>query len=125
MRRSPRPDGRMTSISPAFNTKNGTSVRPPSIKTSPRAIGRSTPWAAIRAICADVSVGNMSAASGALVSGVDRMDCVTTSRALEIGSCEPLDELERLLGNLAPAGIDRQRVPAAGHLHDLGHARVA
>jgi hypothetical protein len=36
-------------------------------------IGRTTPWAAIRAICAALSVGNMSAASGALVSGVERV----------------------------------------------------
>src|SRR5262245_6191737 len=40
-------------------------------------------------------------------------------------SLEPLDELERLLGDLPPAGVDRQRVPAALHLHDLGHALVA
>src|SRR5712671_814310 len=33
----------MTSISPAFSTKNGTLVWPPSINTSPRVIGRVTP----------------------------------------------------------------------------------
>ena len=59
----------MTSIAPAFSTKNGTSVWPPSINTSPRVIGRITPWEAIRAICAELSVGNMSAAFAALVSG--------------------------------------------------------
>src|SRR5262245_29863638 len=32
--------------------------------------------------------------------------------------CESLDELERLLGHVPPAGVDRQRVPAAGHLDD-------
>ena len=37
----------------------------------------------IRATCADVSVGNGSAASGALVSGVDRVVSVNTSRALD------------------------------------------
>jgi hypothetical protein len=41
------------------------------------------------------------------------------------GSCEPLDELESLHGDFPPAGVDRQRVPAARHLGDLGHARVA
>src|SRR5215470_16191009 len=40
-------------------------------------------------------------------------------------SCEALDELERLLGDLPPAGVDRQRVAAARHLDDLGHALVA
>jgi hypothetical protein len=38
---------------------------------------------------------------------------------------EPLDELKRLLGDLAPAGVDRQRVPASRHLDDLGHALIA
>src|SRR5262249_40615186 len=38
---------------------------------------------------------------------------------------DPLDELERLFGDLPPAGVDRQRVPATLHLHDLGHALVA
>src|SRR5262245_9159685 len=80
MRRSPRPDGRMTLISPAFSTKNGTSVWPPSINTSPQVAGRVTPWEAIRAICADVSVRNRSAAYGALVSGSDGMGSVNTSR---------------------------------------------
>jgi hypothetical protein len=32
------------------------------------------------------------------------------------GSCGPLDELERLVGDFPPAGVDRQRVPAARHL---------
>src|SRR5262245_26699495 len=45
--------------------------------------------------------------------------------ARDRGSCEPLDELERLPGDLPPAGVDRQRVPAPGHLDDLGHALVA
>src|SRR5262245_24847425 len=40
-------------------------------------------------------------------------------------SCEPLDELERRLGDLPPPGVDRQRVPAARHLDHLGHALVA
>src|SRR6267142_2692278 len=40
-------------------------------------------------------------------------------------SCESLDELERLVRDLPPAGVDRQRVPAARHLDDLGHALVA
>ena len=35
---------------------------------------------------------------------------------------EPLDELERLLGDLPPAGVDRQRVPAVRDLFDLSHA---
>src|SRR5688572_19276979 len=40
-------------------------------------------------------------------------------------SCESLDELERPRGDFPPAGVDRQRVPAARHLDDLGHALVA
>src|SRR5215213_9998348 len=39
-------------------------------------------------------------------------------------SCEPLDELERRLGDLAPAVVDRERVTSIRHLHDLGHAGV-
>src|SRR6187549_4159785 len=45
--------------------------------------GRVTPCEAIRAICADVSVGNRSAAPGALVSGVDRITSCSTLRALD------------------------------------------
>src|SRR5262245_39401551 len=41
------------------------------------------------------------------------------------GSAVLLDELERLFGDLAPAGVDRQRGPAAHHLDNLGHALVA
>jgi AraC family transcriptional regulator len=41
------------------------------------------------------------------------------------GSWEPLDDLKRLLGDFPPTGVDRQRVSAAWHLGDLGHARVA
>ena len=62
----------MTSISPDLTTKNGTLVWPPSINTSPRVIVRITPRDAIRAICAGLNVGNMSAAWGALVSSVER-----------------------------------------------------
>src|SRR5215472_6081994 len=40
-------------------------------------------------------------------------------------SREPLYELERLFGDLPPAGVDRERVPPARHLDDLGHAVVA
>ena len=40
--------------------------------TSPRVIGRITPWEAIRAICAALSVGNMSAACGEAVERVER-----------------------------------------------------
>jgi hypothetical protein len=73
----------MISISPAFTTKNGTSVWPRSINTSPRVIGRITPWKAIRAICAELSVGNMSAAFAALVRGVERLIPVTSSLAVD------------------------------------------
>src|ERR1039458_255976 len=37
---------------------------------------------------------------------------------------EALNELHRGLGDLAPAVVDCQRVPAARHLDDLGDARV-
>src|SRR5262245_52469151 len=37
---------------------------------------------------------------------------------------EPLDEQQRRLSDLPPAGVDRQRVAAAGHLDDLGHTLV-
>src|SRR5262245_26950973 len=77
----------MTSISPALTTKNGTSVWPPSIKTSPRVMGRVTPWEAIRAICAEVRVGNRSAASAALESGVDQVGGADMSRAFD-SPCE-------------------------------------
>src|SRR5262245_55823980 len=83
IRRSPRPEGRITSISPAFTTKNGTLVWPPSINPSPRVIGRITPWEATRAICEALSAGNMSAAFGPLVKSVDRVAPVNTSGALD------------------------------------------
>src|SRR5262245_44105228 len=38
---------------------------------------------------------------------------------------EALDELERGVGDLAPAAVDRQRVSAVRDLLDLGHALVA
>src|SRR5207344_2338718 len=38
---------------------------------------------------------------------------------------EPLDEVERGLGDLAPAVIDGERVPAIRDLHDLRHSRVS
>src|SRR5262245_9413206 len=40
-------------------------------------------------------------------------------------SREPLDELEHLFGDVTPAGVDRQRMPAVRHLDDLGHALIA
>src|SRR5262252_4068254 len=49
----------------------------------------------------------------------------SSSRCSRRDRCEPLDELERLLGDLPPAGVDCQRVPAVRHLDDLGHALVA
>jgi len=67
----------MTSISPAFSTKNGTLVWPLSINTSPRVIGRITPCEAIRAICAELNTGNMSAAFAAPESSVERAVSVT------------------------------------------------
>ncbi len=83
-RRAPRPEGRITSISPAFTTKNGTLVWPPSIKTSPRVIGRFNPWEAIREICAVLNSGNMSAAFAALklrgVEAVVAFDIVYANR---------------------------------------------
>src|SRR6187200_3289759 len=36
-----------------------------------------------------------------------------------------LDEVERGLGDLAPAVVDRQRVASIRHLHDLRHAGIA
>src|ERR671930_2008306 len=39
-------------------------------------------------------------------------------------SDEALYERERGFGDLAPAAVDRQRVPSPGHLRDLGDARV-
>src|SRR5262252_8461777 len=44
----------------------------------------------------------------------------SSSRCSRRDRCEPLDELERLLGDLPPADVDCQRVPAARHLDDLG-----
>src|SRR5512133_4080700 len=38
---------------------------------------------------------------------------------------EPLDEVKRRLGDLAPAVVDRQRVSPVRDLHDLGDAGVA
>ena len=34
------------------------------------------------------------------------------------------DERERGVGALPPAAVDRQRVPAIGHLDDLGNTRI-
>src|SRR5258708_25096601 len=73
----------MTSISPAFSTKNGTLVWPPSINTSPRVIGRITPCEAIRAICTELNTGNMSAAFAALESSVERAVLLTRHSLLE------------------------------------------
>src|SRR5262245_57506119 len=50
---------------------------------------------------------------------------VADLRHLPLPGCEPLHELERLLGDLPPAGVDGQSMPAARHLDDLGHSRVA
>src|SRR5438105_3433273 len=74
---SPRLDGRMISISPALTTKNGTIGSPASMSTSPRAIGRTTPCVAIRAIWTGVRVGNMSASCEALTGGVKRTGAAT------------------------------------------------
>src|SRR5215467_2482435 len=63
---SPRLDGRMISISPLFTAKNGTTGSPASMRISPRATERTLPRAAMRSICAGVSVGNMSASCEAL-----------------------------------------------------------
>src|SRR5262245_45892587 len=71
MTRSPRLDGLTTSISPALTTKNGTSVWPSPISTSPRSIGRIWPCEATRAICAGLSLGDRSAAFGERESGVE------------------------------------------------------
>src|SRR5262245_31771184 len=127
MRRSPRPEGRMTSISPALTTKKGTFFWPLSINTSPRVIGRTRPWEAIRAICSAVSAGNRSDAVAPLESSVERSVSVTiVSRPVTHADLrEPLDEREGFLGDLAPAGVDRQRVSPPRHLDDLGHALVA
>src|SRR5215471_13368064 len=38
---------------------------------------------------------------------------------------EPLDEVERRLGDLLPPVVDRERVASVRDLHNLGHARVA
>src|SRR5258705_624785 len=50
--------GRRARISPLTTAKNGTSLSPTSTRTSPRAIARRRPRAAMRAICALFSVGN-------------------------------------------------------------------
>ena len=96
---SPRLEGRTISISPALTTKNGTSVWPSSTRTSPRVIGRVTPWEATRAICAGVSVGNMSDALAALMRGVERRVPVTDAAL-------PVDTSGRLNRRLR-AGRDR------------------
>src|SRR5207245_7238901 len=41
------------------------------------------------------------------------------------GLDETLHEGERRVGDFSPAAVDRERVPAVGHLDDLGHALVA
>src|SRR5438445_5972394 len=40
-------------------------------------------------------------------------------------SDEALNEGERCVGDLSPAAVDCQRVPAAGDLDELGHALIA
>src|SRR6478735_5391749 len=49
----------------------------------------------------------------------------TSEEAAVRSSSEPLDEGERGVGDLAPAAVDHERVAAAGHLDELGHALVA
>src|SRR5262245_11917185 len=133
IKRSPILEGRITSISPAFTTKNGTSVWPPSINTSPRVIGRITPWEAIRAICAELTVGNMSAAFGALERSVDRVGPVNTSGALDRLCQRNLDApnftidghavgLERILGR-APQHRARPHVEL-GAVQGARHRRA-
>ena len=56
---SVRPEGCTISSSPAFTTKNGTPESPCSTSTSAGRICRTRPCAEMRAICAEVSVGNM------------------------------------------------------------------
>src|SRR2546427_10693272 len=38
---------------------------------------------------------------------------------------EPLDEVERRLGDLAPAAVDREGVASVRDLHDLRHGGIA
>ena len=53
------PEVRTISSRPAVTTKNGTGCAPASTSTSPPRTGRTDPCAAIRAICAGVSIGNV------------------------------------------------------------------
>src|SRR5262245_53749394 len=80
---SPRPEGRITSISPDLTSKKRTLAWSPAINTSPHVMGRITPRLAIRAICAELSLGNRSAAFGALLSSVERVISVNTSGSLD------------------------------------------
>src|SRR5213594_509851 len=58
-------------------------------------------------------------------------DGVLTKRPLDMSSPrsdrldEPLNEVERRLGDLAPAVVDREGVAPVRHLHDLRHGGVA
>src|SRR5690349_6423720 len=100
--RSPRIDGRTTSIAPVSTTRNGTSVWPGSISTSPRVIGRRRPCAATRDIWAALSTGNISAASGALVSGG------APSIGVDIGSLPLADAIVDELA--AGGGVQEPRI---------------
>src|SRR5438034_11468945 len=44
--------------------------------------------------------------------------------AVTRGLDETSDERERRVGDLAPAAVDRERVPAVGNLVNLGHAGI-
>src|SRR5215470_11080976 len=118
MTRSPRLDGLTTSIAPARTTKNGTSVWPSSISTSPRAIGRITPCAATRAICAGLSPGNRSAAFGELESGVESVMSVHIDPP-DVAFDRHAVHLDRLCGRTPPDGarahVELRAVPGARH----------
>src|SRR4051812_22732870 len=74
---------------------------------------------------ADVASANSCAAGSRTTSPV--FSCVDM-RCSSVGVSdlgEAFDEVERRLGDLAPAAVDRQGVPAVGHAGDFGHSGIA
>src|SRR5215470_18736212 len=71
-------------------------------------------------VVADASVSCMQLTASLLFIGVSSALCY-----FRLDRFESLDELKGFLGDLPPAGVDCQRVAAARHLDDLGHAIVA
>src|SRR5262245_33443427 len=86
------------------------------------------PWVAPAGRC-DAGLERAASASPARARGPGRSSPAAPRRAASRSGAvvrrPALREPQRGLGDLTPAAVDRQRVAAVLHLHDLRHAAVA